>query len=170
MRPQRSTIAGMMAVVVFVALDCFALRTPEFYIGVCLIGVVMQVGLFAVLRSRGRRRRFWIGFEMTGLGALLAYVAWCRADYRAFNLWPYAILERIYGALQHLPPDALRWCSEHGFLIHPQNQLRVYELVVAFEVAYGVPMLLLAISGGVLAANLGSRSALLPPRPLESVE
>ncbi len=102
--PQRSTIAGMMAVVVFVALDAASrLRTPEFYIGVWLIGVVMQVGFFAVLRSRGRSRRFWIGFEITGLGSLLAYAAWCRADYRAFNLWPYAILERIYAAFQHLP-------------------------------------------------------------------
>ncbi|WP_406695037.1 hypothetical protein V5E97_28755 [Singulisphaera sp. Ch08] len=161
MQPHRSTIAGMMAVVVFVALDCFALRTPEFYIGFWLIGGVMQVGLFALLRSRGRSRRFWFGFELTGLGALLAYAAWCRADYRAFNLWPYAILERIYSALQDLPPDTYQWCSEHGFLIDPRKPLRVYEVVVAFEVAYGLPMLLLAVGGGLLAANFGSRRAQL---------
>lgn len=167
MRPHRSTIAGMMTVVVFVALDCFAVRTPELYNGYWLIGCTMQIGYFMMLRSRCRTRRFWAGFEMTGLGTLLAYAAWCRADYRAFNLWPYALLERTYGALGNLPPDAFQWCFEHGLVIDPRKPLRVYEMLIAFEVAYGLPMLLLAGGGGLLAANFGWRRALLSPQPLE---
>jgi hypothetical protein len=163
MRPHRSTIAGVMAVVAFAALDCLGVRNAGFLAGCWLVGGAMQVGLFAMRRSVGRLRRFWVGFEATGLGLLLAYIACSHARLRVFGLWAYKVSESVYGSLRGLPPDILQWCFEHGLVIDPQKPLKVYEVVAVFEVAYGLPMLILAIVGGFLAAKLGWPRA---PRPL----
>ena len=56
-----------------------------------------------------------------------------------------------------LPTDAFHWCLKHGLVIDPRKQLKVYEVVAVFEVAYGLPMLILAIVGGALATWLVSR-------------
>ena len=122
----------------------------------------MQAGLFAIRRSVGRIRRFWAGFEATGLGLLLAYIACSYAGLRVFDRWAYKVSESVYGSLRGLPPDAFRWCFEHGLVIDPRKPLKVYEVVAVFEVAYGLPMLILAIVGGFLAAKLGSQRALRP--------
>jgi hypothetical protein len=56
-----------------------------------------------------------------------------------------------------LPVDAFQWCFAHGLVIDPRKPLKIYEVVVVFEVAYGLPMLLLAGLGGALAMWLRSR-------------
>ena len=93
MRPHRSTIAGMMAVVALAALDCLAVRIADFVAGCWLVVAAMQVGLFAMIRSRGWGRRFWAGFEATGLGLLLAYIAGSHAGPRVVNAWAYRVSE-----------------------------------------------------------------------------
>ncbi len=160
MRPHRSTIAGVMAVVAFAAFDCLAVRNADFLAGCWLVGGAMQAGLFVMSRSVGGSRRFWAGFEATGLGLLLAYIVCSRAGLRVLDRWAYKVSESVYGSLRGLPPDAFRWCFEHGLVIDPRKPLKVYEVVAVFEVAYGLPMLILAIAGGFLAAKLGSRRAL----------
>ena len=161
-RPHRSTIAGMMAVVALAALDCLAVRIADFLAGCWLVVAAMQVGLFAMFRSRGWGRRFWAGFEATGLGLLLAYTAGSHASPRVVNGWAYRVTEGIYGSMLGLPADAFQWCWEHGLVIDPRKPLKVYEAVAVFEVAYGLPMLLLAGVGGALAARLVSRRARRP--------
>ena len=47
--------------------------------------------------------------------------------------------------------------SSMAFVIEHRKPLKVYEVVAVFDVAYGLPMLLLASVAGVLAAKLGSR-------------
>ena len=54
MRLHGSTTAVMMAVVVLAALDCLGVRLAEQLAGYWLLGAAMQVGLFAMPRSRGR--------------------------------------------------------------------------------------------------------------------
>jgi hypothetical protein len=162
MRPHRITIAGVMAVVALAALDCFGVRFAEYLAGCWLVGAAMQVGLFAMLRSGGRSRRFWAGFEATGLGLLLVYTACSHAVRREIYGWAYRVTESIYGSLLGLPADAFQWCFEHGLLIDPRKPLKVYEMVAVFEIAYGLPMLLLACVGGVSAARLGARRARRP--------
>jgi hypothetical protein len=160
MRRYRSTIAEVMAVVAFAALDCLGVRFADFLAGCWLVGGAMQLGLFAMRRSVGWFRGFWAGFEATGLALLLAYIACSHAGLRVFDRWAYKVSESVYGSLRNLPPDALQWCLEHGLVIDPRKPLKVYEVVAVFEVAYGLPMLILAIVGGFLAAKLGSRRAL----------
>ena len=157
MRPHRSTIAGMMVVVALAALDCLGARVADFLAGCWLVGVTMQVGLFAMFRSRGRSRRFWAGFEATGLGLLLAYLAGssCQLLKQVVNGWAYRVTR---GRLRRCPccvfrPDAFQWCLEHGLVIDPRKPLKVNEVVAVFEVAYGLPMLLLAGVGGRLGGD-----------------
>jgi hypothetical protein len=163
MRPHRSTIAGMMVVVALAALDCLGARVADFLAGCWLVGVTMQVGLFAVFRSRGWYRRFWAGFEATGIALLLAYAAGSHTSRRVVNGWAHRVTEGIYGAFLRLPADAFQWCFDHGLVIDPRKPLKVYEVVAVFEVAYGLPILLLAGVGGALAAWLWSPRA---PRAL----
>jgi hypothetical protein len=162
LRPHRSTIAGVMAAVAFAAFDFLGVRNADFLAGCWLVGGSMQAGLFAVRRSVGGIHRFWVGFEVTGLGLLLAYIACSHVGLPVFDRWAYKVSESVYGSLRGLPPDAFQWCFEHGLVIDPQKPLKVYEVVAVFEIAYGLPMLILAIVGGFLAAKLGSQRALRP--------
>jgi hypothetical protein len=162
MRPHRSTIAGMMAVVALAALDCLAVRIADFLAGCWLVVAAMQVGLFAMFRSLGWGRRFWAGFEATGLALLLAYTAGSRHSPRVVNGWAYRVTEGIYGSMLGLPADAFQWCVKHGLVIDPRKPMKVYEVVAVFEVAYGLPMLVLAGVGGALAARFVSRRSRRP--------
>lgn len=159
MQWHRSTIAGLWAVVAIAALDCLGVRHSEFLAGCWLVGAAIQVGLIAMLRSRGRSRHFWTGFETTGLGLLLAYAVFSQSCRRVVYRWAYWVTESIYDSMLGLPPDVFQWCFEHGLVIDPQRSLKVYEMVAVFEVAYGLPILLLAGVGGVLSAKLGSMRA-----------
>src|SRR4051794_9630649 len=102
-----------MAAIVFVAIDCSVLRFPAHFAGCLLIGLAMQVGLFQLLRRRGRIRRFWAGFEATGLAALIAYIACLRADYLMIIRWVFYLFGAINGALSYLAPDAYLWMHRH---------------------------------------------------------
>jgi len=152
----------MMAVIAFAAIDCFAVRIAGSLAGCWMVGCAMQVGIIAMLPGGARSRRFWIGFEATGLGVLPVYIALSHAEFPLLNLWPYKILVSFYGFLRSLPPDSFQWCFEHGLIIDPHRPLKVYQIVFVFEVAYGLPMLLLAIAGGFLVSKLGSRRASHP--------
>src|SRR3954454_21045183 len=78
-----------MAVVAIVALDCDTImaigrRTEAFTGFISLIAVaclpmlhVLAVGLGLMVRDRGRRRPFLVGFEVAGWLAIAATMIWC---------------------------------------------------------------------------------------------
>ncbi len=79
MKPPRLSIAKLMVVVVIVAINFGAARilfsyNTEMLIGVALSGIVLQLGLYQLLRSRGRGRAFWAGFITCGLMATMSFV------------------------------------------------------------------------------------------------
>jgi hypothetical protein len=45
-----------------------------FYGGI-LIFITLQIGLWCFLRSYGIARRFWLGFEVSGVASVLAMIA-----------------------------------------------------------------------------------------------
>ena len=149
----------MMAVVALAAVDCLAIRTADFVAGCWLVGASVQVGLFAMLRSRGWGRRFWAGFEAAGLGLLLAYTAGSHASARVVNGWAHRVSQGLYDFMLGLPDGAFQWCLQHGLVVDPRKPLKVYEVVILFEIAYGLPMLLLAGIAGAVTAWLWSRRA-----------
>jgi hypothetical protein len=77
MRLARFTIAQWMICTAVVAVNAGVLRA--FFVhgllsGAILIIWVIQVGIWRFLRSRGRVRRFWAGFEVGGISAVLLMV------------------------------------------------------------------------------------------------
>ena len=129
-----TTIAQMMALVAFAAVDCMAIPVADHFGGAWVVGVALQVGLLFLLRSRGRERRFWVGFEAVGLSMVIAFFACKSLARRTIFRWPVWLFDNPYS------------------FIDVNDELMVYEMVIIFEVAYGLPMLLLALSGGMLAA------------------
>jgi hypothetical protein len=73
----RMTIARLMCAIMIIALNAGLIRAffvQEMFYGVILMFFAMQVGLFRLLRSRGRARRFWVGFELAGIAMVLALI------------------------------------------------------------------------------------------------
>jgi hypothetical protein len=71
MNSPRLTIATMMCFVGIVAVSLAVGRAlfasePWLAAGVCLAGLAIQVGLFRIVRVRGRSRAFWAGFVVCG--------------------------------------------------------------------------------------------------------
>jgi hypothetical protein len=186
-RALRVTTAGMMLGVAVVAVDFF-LIVDVFY-GVLLIGLALNLGLVRMARSHGRKRRFWAGFEATGLAMLLAFIACFEAFgevvYAPVGAFVYALigLQCVLARLP-MPTSVMRflegWIAAfyqtncvarsvssvsremekpwHSRLIEQLwNAVTLDELMVDIipsEVAIGLPMLLIALAGGLLAMKL----------------
>ena len=89
MRVPRFTIAGMMALVLVVALDAWACQalmggpppvelSELIVFGALPMANVLALGLYPILMSRNRHeggRSGWVGFEVGGLVALLVFLA-----------------------------------------------------------------------------------------------
>jgi hypothetical protein len=146
MKLPRTSIAGMMAAVAVVALDCFVLVMTDGG-GVLLVGLILTVGFVCWWRGRGKGRRFWFGFEVAGLAAVLAYIGFVQTSNELILQWPTYLLN-------HAPYANYLWT----FLVASKSQITG---LVLFEVSYGLPMLLIASLGGLLAILV---------RPLEKVE
>ncbi len=75
MKRPRITIARLMFAILVIALNAGLIRAffvQEMFYGVILLFFAMQVGLFLLLRSQGRARRFWVGFEVSAIAVVLA--------------------------------------------------------------------------------------------------
>jgi hypothetical protein len=165
MRLPQITTAGMMAVVVLAAVDCSLIRFWDAFAGGLLMGLALQVGLLGLPLSRGRGRRFWVGFEATGLAALLIYVPCHRVFFTQVIVpWTYHLFGAINRAMTHLSYGALVWYRRHLF-INPGGALRTIDVIALQEVSFGLPMLLLASVGGLLAVLLAKRRAPSPNEP-----
>ncbi len=76
----------------------FAFAAQGFDLGVLPMANVLAIGIYAMLSRRKEPHPFLWGFEVWGLGAILAYMAWCWASprtvfilimplYRVWTLW-----------------------------------------------------------------------------------
>jgi hypothetical protein len=135
----RMSIAGMMAAVAVAALDCFVLIMTGGG-GVLLVGLTLTVGFVCWWRGRGKTRRFWLGFEVAGLAAVLAYIGFIQTSDGLILKWPSYIF--------NLPYVIDLWDS----LAADDSQIAP---LVLFEMSYGLPILLIASIGGLLAALIG---------------
>lgn len=138
MKLPRISIAGMMTVVAVVALDCFVLAMTDGG-GVLLAGLTLNIGFVCWWRSKGRR--FWLGFEVAGLAAVLAYIGFTQNGDELIVQWPAYLLN-------HVPYGNDLWTS----LAASKSQMAA---LVLFEVSYGLPMLLIASLGGLLTTVIG---------------
>lgn len=159
MRLHKFTTSGMMAVVVLAAVDCYLIRFWDALAGALLMGLALQFGLFLLLRSRARGRRFWVGFEGTGLAALLIYLPCHRFFFTQIIVpWTFQVSGSIDRAMRYLPYHVFGWYRRHLF-INPNNALRIIDLIALQEVSFGLPVLLLASVGGLLAVRFARRPA-----------
>jgi hypothetical protein len=97
----RSSIATLMLVAAFVALDSAGLRAlydgrsvmqspvwEALLLGVPLIVVGLQFGLFRLLRSRDRECAFWMGFVLCGSVATATFIGTFAFFPESMNLIP----------------------------------------------------------------------------------
>lgn len=122
---------------------------------------MLQLGLWCYLRTGGRHRRFWLGFEVSGLTATMVMA--CLVLVERFNgvvLWyGDAMLELTYRCL---PIDVDSFLEND----HPE----LWGAIILF-----LPELLAALFGGLVAACLFRRTPAEeqvigpPPRHLTSV-
>jgi hypothetical protein len=146
MNRPRMTIARLMCAIMIIALNAGLIRAffvQEMFYGVILMFFAMQVGLFRLLRSRGRARRFWVGFELAGIAMVLA-LFW--AEFfpdSALNKGVSAYIEFAMNMVIGTPhlPTAL-----DDFLMDHQVLLLV---VVCFP-----PELVVALLGGLLTMRV----------------
>src|SRR5262249_25468409 len=142
MRP-RFTIASLAFVVVLLALDfawmalllpirgfsLFGFAAQGFDVGVLPMANLLALGLYLGLSRRERPHPFLVGFELCGLGAVLAYMAWCWAD-------PGTLANPIISL------------NRAGWLWKPLSPTDPYLFVVA-AISFTVPQLLVAVLGGL---------------------
>lgn len=103
-----------------------------------LIFFALQFGLWRYLRTQGRRRRFWLGFEVSGLAATLAVSTLLESDIDLNNWYTGAALDLSYFCLPARIDGIL--ANEH------------FDWFLA--IIYFLPELLAAALGGLLAACL----------------
>src|SRR5438046_1587860 len=116
----------MMAMVAVIAFDCFA-WTMTGGAGILLIGPALIVGF--VCWWRAKDKRFWLGFDVAGLAAVLAYIGYIRAG-NPLPIFPAAVILLLL--LSGGSP--------------PVNSPLITQVVIC-EASYGLPMLLVASIG-----------------------
>jgi hypothetical protein len=145
----RISIAGMMIAVAVIAFDSFLLIMTE-GVGILLVGLTLTIGIVCWWRGRGKGKRFWLGFEAAGLAAVLAYIGCVEASGGLILRWPVRL------------PYVIELCDSLS-ASGPLNGDLV--LLILFEVFFGIPMLLIASIGGLLATlTSGGASAMRTPR------
>jgi hypothetical protein len=159
MKRPRVTIARWMGLIAVLAVNAGLVRAfvvQEMFCGGILIFIALQVGLWCLLRSRGWVRRFWIGFEISGVAAVLALFS-C-------EVFPDSALNRLLMtytdiaanlAFSHLPTPLADHLDE------------CWDLFLA--VVYFMPELTAALLGGTIAASIGRTALRLAGGPDEPV-
>jgi hypothetical protein len=142
MRRPRLTIARWMGLTAIFAVNAALVRAfvvREMFHGGILIFVALQVGLWYLPRSRGRLRRFWLGFEASGIATVLFLLS-CEFFPGSPLNRPVMAYTGIVGnlAFAHLPARLADHLDEH------------WDLFLA--VVYFLPELAAALLGGMIAA------------------
>jgi hypothetical protein len=166
-KPTGLRIRTVLAVIALVAVDCAWLRRIVTGGGSALglgqgdlavndlavSGMLTILGL-GLLASRGRRRSFLIGFEVAGVAAIVVYVGccWLFPGWFALDLVSIGITQRIHDSFMgHLPtwtPEFDRNSLYPPFILAP--------LILIYTVVLTLPLLVVAIAGGVLSRRLAT--------------
>lgn len=158
MKTPRSRIAWLMVMAGFTAIYCCLIKAPTYFAGCYLIGLSLIVGFPLIFRGRGPGRRFWAGFEAIGLITLVVFIA-CRTAFdQVVVRWPMILYESYRNSLSHLPPDVVDWLLGHIYVFDPRGNMTVLQMITVMETSYGLPMLLFAFIGGLLAVFFRHRS------------
>lgn len=147
MKPPRNSIAGLMAVVVLVAVGFAALKNPSEIWASCLFSLTVGLLLLALLGvafGSGDRRMFWAGFSVFG--------------------WGYLILALLTHAFEASLPTTLliqdlhqRWNGTHA-LIASLNGTDSHDMDAAFfQSGRSLATLLVALLGTVLVRVFASQ-------------
>jgi len=96
----------------------------------------LQLGLWRYLTAVGRHRRFWLGFEVSGLAATLALAILLESDLDLWNWYTGAVSDLTYIGLPSRVDDMLT--NEHPEWF--------------WTIIFFLPELLAAVVGGLLAA------------------
>jgi hypothetical protein len=156
---RRVTIGRWMGLTAILAVNAALVRAfvlQEMFYGGILIFIALQVGLWCLLHSRGRNRRFWMGFEVCGATAVLLLFS-CEL----FPSSPLNRLEMSYTQIAvnltfaHLYDPLASHLDDH------QDQL--------LAIIYFLPEFVAALLGGMIAAWLVPKG-LLPSRTIHRKE
>jgi hypothetical protein len=154
MKPRHLTIARLMGLIAVLSLNAALVRAfivQEMFMGGIVMMMVLQLGLWCFLKSRGRHRRFWLGFEVAGTVAVLVLFSCDFLPDSLLNRLVLAYTHFAYNlAFTHLPTSLSDYCDEHQDL-----------LLVNF---YFVPELIAGLLGGMIACLLPRRI-----RPADSI-
>jgi hypothetical protein len=159
-----------MAVVAVVAPDCALVRlflsTGGGLLGLCAVGLAASAGLIGVLLTRGRTRRFAVGFVITGLVAAAFFFA-------AVLSHPVAVIGVLDGYLGRVLARMPAWLTDGPWLIEESTVTRGQAVTVSVsypslgtlllvEVLIGFPLLAVALAGGLLGLRLRRRGHSTP--------
>jgi hypothetical protein len=161
MKRPRVTIAGLMIVVGIAALNIALLRAffvEEMFIGGVLMLLTLQGGLLGLLKSQGRARRFWVGFEITGAIAVIALFS-C-------EFFPNSPLSRLESSYINFVLDLV---SRH--LPDSTSTLLLDERLELFLAGvYFAPELIAAVLGGLLATWVPGLWKSRGPAPVDALD
>jgi hypothetical protein len=157
------SLARTMAIVAVLAVDCALLATfsagRTFYPEMLLFVPVLQIGLFRLVPTQGRVRHYWVGFELFGWAAVLAWylgLSWPMGrcfDYCLSHLVSY--LAKHHTGLFHL----LRPLFEADDLLMGVIAIFLWGAVVSS------PLVVIACLGGRLAAIRDTRRSRIAAVP-----
>ena len=146
MKPFRFTIAQIMVATAVLAVNAGLIRAflvQEMFQGAILIIFALQAGLWLSLRSRGRWRRFWLGFEVTGVATIFALFVAEEGPDSALNRLIHGAVRACYDVIQsHFPTWVDDLVIDHQGISSPL-------IFFLLEIA-------VAVLGGALAAWLSS--------------
>lgn len=146
-----------MAVVGVVALNLAAARRLAAYddklmVGVMPTALVLQVALFRLSGTQGRRRAFWAGFLTAGFLAMLSFV-WANrlsatvvvATHAVTGKTRFAVVPGSFGGDQMYAV----WAGYANVVVRCLPNLPQYQIIAA--VVFLMPQMLAALACGVLA-------------------
>jgi hypothetical protein len=170
MKSVRFSVAKLMVAIGIIALDLAAGRFLLDYDAVLLVGVLpaglaLQLGLFRLIRSRGRLRAFWAGFVIAGALAALSF-AWGIIFAGSIGIrydWTTGKIETVstpgslggdrvqalwsaYGAFAERCLERLPYASDLVGRDWPDPASQLLVALVDF-----LPQLFMALAGGLLA-------------------
>jgi hypothetical protein len=146
MKRPRITIARLLLAILVIAFNAALIRAffdDGSFSGIILLLFAMQVGLLFLLRSQGRGRLFWVGFEMAGFATIIALF---RYDLTASALYFYVSSYQDFAfntviESPHIPPPVANFLMEYSQLLYA---------AVSFA-----PELVMALMGGLFAMLAG---------------
>jgi hypothetical protein len=157
------SIARLMAVIGIVALDCRLVRlllsAEEGLRGLFAFGVPLSLGLIAVLLSRGRPRRFAVGYTAVfgSLSVALITFSWLYADAFGDFYLPYH-----FGVLRRMPTPLLNAIMTNSAESRAAGRREGLFEALFIEANVSLPVLVVALAGGLLALAVKRRERSIP--------